>query len=102
MIKIKFIKIKKFFQRTPGILTQNIFLMFLCLLILALFIGVVVFYFCVFLVETSDEIDFEKEMTFKIDEESHQRIISQWRTRDRKFLEVGLKNYPDIFRQSND
>ena len=96
--KIKLNKIKKFFERTPRSLAQNFFLTFLSLLLLALVVGAIVFYFYIILMEVPGDIDSETDTTFKFDSEIQRKILNEWQLRNERFSEINLKQYPDVFR----
>ena len=96
--KIKLTKIKNFFERMPRILAQSPFLTFLGLLLLALFLGGIIFYFYIISIETPDETDLEIEAAFRLDNDTYQKIVNEWQLRTQKFSEIDSKQYPDIFK----
>ena len=82
----------------PKALTQKPFLTFLGLLLLALSLGGVIFYFYIISIETPSEIDLETDTAFKFDNDTYQKILNEWQLRNQKFSEINSKQYPDIFR----
>ena len=96
--KIKLNKIKSFFEKLPKNLAQEPFLTFLGLLVIALFLGGVIFYFYSILIEIPSEFDLEKEGAFEFDKNTYQKIIDEWQLRNNRFSEINLKEYPDIFK----
>lgn len=96
--RIKLTKVKKFFERMPGVLAQNPFLTFLGLLLFALFLGGVIFYFYVILIESPSEMDLQTDTAFKLDNDTYQKILNEWQMRDQRFSEIDSKQYPDIFK----
>ena len=81
----------------PGTLAQNPFLTFLSLLLVALSLGGVVFYFYSISIEIPSEFDLEKEGAFEFDKNTYQKIIDEWQLRNERFSEINLREYLDIF-----
>jgi len=86
------------FKKMPKNLAQNFFLTFLSLLLLALVVGAIVFYFYIILMEVPGDIDSGIDTTFKFDSETHRKILNEWQLRNERFSEINLKQYPDIFK----
>ena len=82
----------------PRVLTQSPFLTFLGLLLLALFLGGIIFYFYIISIETPDKTDLEIETAFRLDNDTYQKILNEWQLRNGKFSEIDSKQYPDIFK----
>jgi len=97
MLKIKFKKTKKSLKNLPRTLAEKNFLTFLGLLLVVLFLGLIILYYYVFLIEMIDEI-IEKEELLKLDTETQRRVLEEWQKRNEKFLEADIKEYPDPFR----
>lgn len=98
MKKIKLTKTKNFFKKIPRILAKKTFLVFLILLIFALILGGIVFYFYVISVEPFDNIEIGEEKSFLIDRAAYQKIFNQWQIRDKIFSETDSREYTNIFR----
>ena len=86
------------FKKMPKNLAQNSFLTFLSLLLLALVVGAIVFYFYIVLMEVPGDIDSGTDTTFKFDSEIQRKILNEWQLRNERFSEINLKQYPDVFR----
>ena len=64
-------------------------------MILALFIGGLIFYQYSFLAEKKEPQVIEKPLRFK--EELYQKILIEWEERQKKFDQVEQKEYRDLF-----
>lgn len=93
--RIKFNKIKTFFQKIPWFLAEHAFLTLLGLLFLSLFLGGIVFY--QYSVLAKREIPEVIEKPLEFDKELYQIILNEWRARAERFAEIDLKEHPDPF-----
>ena len=101
-MELKIIKLKRiniFFKDLPKKLAERSFLMFSILLIIALALGGLVFYFYVFLVQSSLELSVN-EKPLETQEKNYQNILNEWRERDEKLLQADSKEYPNLFKFS--
>jgi len=68
---------------------------FFILLVLALFIGGLIFYQYSFLAEKKEPQIIERPIQFK--EELYQKILAEWQMRQKNFDEAEQKEYRDLF-----
>lgn len=94
--KFKTEKIKRFFKKLPRILGEQSFLTFFGLLLIALILGGFIFYQYSFLVEKEKLEVSEEPLKFK--EKIYDAVLKTWQEKEKKFEEVNLKEYPDLFR----
>lgn len=94
--RIKLNKIKQWFNRLPRILGGNAFLVFLILFLISLILGGLVFYKYSILIEKEKSEIIETPLLFE--EKTLQEVLKIWQTRQKRFEEAGLKEYPNLFR----
>ncbi len=94
--KFKTEKTKKFLKKLPRILGEQSFLTFFGLLLIALILGGFIFYQYSFLVEKEKPEVSEEPLKFK--EKIYQEVLETWQEKEKRFEEVNLKQYPDLFR----
>jgi len=96
--KIKIEKIKNIFEKfkkLPRILAEHVFLTILGLLFLSILLGAIIFYQYSILALTEFPEVVEKPLMFK--EKTCQVILDEWQARNKRFLEIGQKEYLDPF-----
>lgn len=93
--KFKLDKIKEFLGKLPRILGKHHFFTLLVLIFLALILGSLIFYKYSILVEQEKPEVLEKPLQFK--EKTFQEILTIWESRQKRFEEAELKEYPDLF-----
>ena len=96
MIKLKLNKVSGKIKNIPKSLAEKNFLFFSGLFFISLFLGLIIFYYYVFLAETSDQIIKEEEL-LKLDTETQKRVLEEWQKRNEIFQTAGSKEYFDPF-----
>jgi len=98
--KFKTEKIKQFFKKLPRTLGERSFLTFLGFLLIALILGGLIFYKYSFLVEKEPptKIGEGVEKPLKFNEKNYQEVLEIWQEKEKRFEEVNLKEYPNLFR----
>jgi len=91
-LKIETKKIKKL----PRVLAENSFLTFLAFLVIAVILGVLIFYkYSILIKREGPEIT---EKPLKFEKRVYQEILKTWREREKEFEEADLKEYPNPFK----
>jgi hypothetical protein len=94
--KLKLKKIRKFLNRLPRVLGENVFFTFLGLLVIALILGGLIFYkYSILAIKTEPKVT-EKPLQFQ--GKNYQAVLKIWQEKEKKFNEVNLKEYPNPFR----
>lgn len=98
--KFKIEKIKQLFKKLPRTLGEQSFLTFFGLLLIALILGGLIFYQYSFLVgkEPPTKIGDGVEEPLKFEEKIYDAVLKTWQEKEKRFEEVNLKEYPDLFR----
>lgn len=94
-LKIKLDKILQFFKKLPWLIGEQPFLAFLALLFISLMIGGLSFYKYNILIQKIEPEVIELPLQFG--EGPCQEILEEWETREKKFAETQIKEYPDPF-----
>jgi hypothetical protein len=100
MIKIKPIKLKKVeyaLKRLPRRAAEKPFMAFSVLLLLALLLGGLTFYFYSGL--SSYPVEPEEEQ-LEFDKATYQKVLSDWQMRNERFSQIENSEYPDPFKAS--
>jgi len=94
--QIKFKKIKDFLKKLPRSLSEHFLLTVLILFFLSLILSSFIFYNYIILVKKAEPQIIKKPLQFE--EKIYQKILEEWREREKRFKEADLKEYPDLFK----
>ncbi len=92
----KFNKIIEFFKKLPRSLAKKSFLVFLAFFCLAVFSGLVIFYYYFCSAEAREEL-IKEDKLLRPDTERQQRVLQEWQERNEKFHRADFKEYSDPF-----
>ncbi len=97
MFKLKAIKLKESFKKSPKNLAEHSFLFFLAMFLIIAFFGGFIFYHYQYSLsfKTADELSGEKPLKFDV--QRQQKILEEWQKRNENFNTAGSKEYSDPF-----
>jgi len=95
----KIAQLKEFFKKFFWKIGRNPLPTFFILILLAVILGVAIFYQYSFLAEKKEPQIIEKPLQFK--EDLYQKILEEWQIRQEKFDKADSKEYRDLFKVSS-
>lgn len=97
-LKIKFKKIEGGLKKIPGIMSEHTLLTLLGLLLISLILSGLIFYKYVILTESSLLVTGED--FFRFDQNTYQKVLSEWELRNKKNSEIDLEKHLNPFKNA--
>jgi hypothetical protein len=94
--KIKLNKIKNFLNKFLRTLAEHSFLTFLGLFVISLALGVLIFFQCNALIQSTASKN-KEEKSFKLEARAYQNIKDEWARKKEVFSQAESKKYPNPF-----
>lgn len=96
--KIKFKKIGYIIKKLPRTLSEHTFFALLVFLLISFVLGGMIFYKYIILIETFPPAIGEE--FFRFDQNTYQKVLSEWELRNKKTSEIDSEKYLNPFRSA--